>query len=177
MKRLLYLVIALLLFPLPGKSQVVPWTDVFSVDINLAFGPSTSATWDPALGFRWQFNDEFRIGIADVSFGSADLASGSRYAIMGGPVIEYIASHSKNLSVSLFAGLPFQVRWGAEISSGFGAAPYSSAALDYYFSPKFALSGVGKVQYIASNTYLRTPRVLPASAVLIAFGLGFHFYL
>ena len=181
MKKLFVFVFVVLILPSLGIGQTamkpLPWTNVFAFDINLAFGPSSTPTWDPSVSFRWQFNDEFRIGIADVSFGEADLSSGSRYALMGGPVLEYIVMHKPNFSVSLFAGLPFQTRWGAGISSGFGAAPYASAAFDYYFSPDFALSGIGRIQYVATNSYLRTPRVLPASSLLVAFGLGFHFYL
>jgi hypothetical protein len=170
-----------LFFPLAGISQVSgnissAWTNVLVADINLAFGPSSTATWDPSIGFRFRIHDHFRIGIGDVSFGSADLVSGTRYAIMAGPVVEYLAPISDNLSYSILAGVPLQNRWGAKITHAFGAAPYGSAALDYYFSPVFALAGIARVQYIATEAYLRSPRVLPSSALIAAFGLGFHFY-
>ena len=181
MKRCLFVFLFVFFIPLAGISQVSEnissaWTNVLAADVNLAFGPSSTATWDPSIGFRLQINDHFRVGIGDVSFGSADLLSGSRFAIMGGPVVEYLAPISDNLSYSILAGIPLQTRWGAGISSTFGAAPYGSAALDYHFSPLFALAGTCRLQYIATEAYLRSPRVLPSSALLAAFGLGFHFY-
>jgi len=179
MKRCLFLLIALLCSPLSGKSQIAasPWTHVFVADVNLAFGPSTTATWDPSIGFRFQVSDHFRVGVGDVSFGSADLVSGTRYAIMGGPVGEYLAPINENLSYSVLLGIPFQDRWGASILHAFGAAPYGAADLDYHFSQVFSLAGIVKVQYITSDAYLRMPRVLPSSALIVAFGLGFHFYI
>ncbi len=181
MKRHFFLLIALSIFPIAGITQVSgnttsTWTNVLSADVNLAFGPSSTATWDPSLGFRLQVSDHFRVGIGDVSFGSADLISGTRYAIMGGPVVEYLASISDDLSYSILAGVPLQNRWGAGISHGFGTAPYGSAALDYYFSPLFSLAGNLRIQYIATEAYLRSPRILPSSALIAAFGLGLHFY-
>jgi len=179
MKRCLFLLITVLFFPISGKSQIAssPWTNVFVADVNLAFGPSTTATWDPSIGFRFQINDHFRVGIGDVSFGSADLLSGTRYAIMGGPVVEYLAPINDNLSVSILAGIPLQDRWGASIAHAFGAAPYVSGDLDYHFSPVFSLAGIIRIQDITTDAYLRSPRVLPSSALIVAFGLGFHFYL
>src|SRR3954471_5264120 len=97
MKRFLIFLFAVLFIPSKGISQLAGsmspgiHTSVLSIDANLAFGPSSSATWDPSLGFRLQVNDKVRVGIGYVSFGSADVASGTRYAIMGGPVVEYIA--------------------------------------------------------------------------------------
>src|SRR5258706_11341497 len=112
MKRCLFLLIALLVFPISGKSQIAtpPWANVFVADVNLAFGPSTTATWVPSIGFRFQVSDHFRVGIGDVSFGSADLLSGTRYAIMLGPVAEYLAPINENLSYSILAGIPLQER-------------------------------------------------------------------
>ena len=181
MKRYLFVFFIAFYCPVKGISQVASntsgaWTNVLVLDVNLAFGPSTTATWDPSLGFRLQVNDHFRVGIGDVSFGSADLLSGTRYAIMGGPVVEYLSAFSDNLSYSIVAGVPLQNRWGASIAHSFGAAPYGSAALDYHFSPVFALAGIAKFQFIATEAYLRSPRVLPSSALIAAFGIGFHFY-
>ncbi len=181
MKRHLFLLIALFSFPLAGITQVSgntsdEWSNILAADVNLAFGPSSTATWDPSVGFRMQVSDHFRVGIGDVSFGSADLLSGTRYAIMGGPVVEYLASISDDLSYSILAGLPFQNRWGAGIPHSFGTAPYGSASVDYYFSSVFSLAGILRIQYIATEAYLRTPRILPSSALIAAFGLGFHFY-
>jgi len=182
MKRCLFLVIAVLVFPLVGTCQVAgttssAWTNVIVAELNLAFGPSTTATWDPSLGFRIQVNDHFRVGIGDVSYGSADLLSGTRHAIMAGPVVEYLAPAGDNLSYSILAGIPLQDRWGAAIDHAFGVAPYAAGALDYHFSPIFALAGTLRVQYIATDAYLRSPRVLPSAAVVAAIGLGLHFYL
>ena len=181
MKRYLFLLIVALFIPTQGFGQVAgnissAWTNVLAVDVNLAFGPSSTATWDPSIGFRLQLNDHFRAGIGDVSFGSADLTSGTRYGIMGGPVVEYTAQFRKDLSYSVIAGIPLQARFAAHISSTFGAAPYVGGALDYHFSPEFALAGVARFQYVATEAYLRSPKMLPSSALLIAFGLGFHFY-
>ena len=181
MKRCLFLFISALCFPTAGISQIAgtsssAWTNVFVADVNLAFGPSSTATWDPSIGVRFQVSDHFRIGIGDLSYGSADLVSGTRNAIMGGPVVEYLASVNENISYSILAGIPLQDRWGASIVHGFGAAPYGSAALDYHFSPVFALAGTLRMQFIATDTYLRSPRVLPSSAVIAALGVGFHFY-
>jgi hypothetical protein len=182
MKRCLFLFITTLCFPIIGIGQIAntsssTWRNVFVAEVNLAFGPSTTATWDPSIGFRFQVNDHFRVGIGDVSYGSADLISGTRHAIMGGPVVEYLASINTNLSYSIVAGVPLQDRWGASIAHGFGAAPYGSGALDYYFSDAFSLAGIIRIQFVTTDTYLRSPRVLPSSAVIAAFGLGFHFYL
>ena len=178
MKRCLFVFIALLSFSGTGRSQITSsaWTNVFVADVNLAFGPSTTATWDPSIGFRFQVSDHFRVGLGDVSFGAADLLSGTRYAIGGGPVGEYLAAINDNLSYSILAGIPLQNRWGASIAHAFGLAPYGAADLDYHFTPDFSLAGIIKVQYITSDAYLRMPRVLPSS-LIIAFGLGFHFYL
>jgi hypothetical protein len=181
MKRCVLVFIVVFSIPLAGIGQVPgnissAWTNVLAVGVNLAFGPRSTATWDPSIGFRLQVNDHFRVGIGDVSIGSANLLSGTRYAIMGGPVVEYLSPLSDNLSYSIIAGVPLQTRWGAVISSAFGAAPYGSAALDYHFSPFFSLAGILRVQYIATEAYLRSPRVLPSSSLLAAFGLGFHFY-
>jgi hypothetical protein len=182
MKRYLFLLLAVFLFPCEGISQVPnttssAWANILAVDVNLAFGPSSTATWDPSIGFRFQINDHFRVGIGDVSFGAADLLSGTRYAIMGGPVVEYLSHISNELSYSILAGIPLQNRWGAYITHTFGAAPYGAASLDYHFSPAFSLAGDFRLQYIATEAYLRSPRVLPSSSLLIALGLGFHFYL
>ena len=160
MKRYLFLLIASLSFPLAGICQtsgepLTPLTNVLGVDVNLAFGPSSTATWDPSLSYRIQVTDHFRVGIGDVSFGSADLISGTRYAIMGGPVVEYFAPISTTLSYSIFAGVPLQNRWGAGIAHGFGTAPYASTALDYYFSPVLAVAGAIRIQYVATETYQR----------------------
>jgi hypothetical protein len=179
MKRYQFVIFLVLFFPLQGTCQIsnsAAWTNVLVVDVNLAFGPSTTATWDPSLGFRLQVNDHFRVGIGDVSYGSADLLSGTRHAIMAGPVVEYLASISENLSYSIVAGVPLQNRWGASIAHSFGAAPYASAAMDYHFSPVFALSGNARFQFITTEAYLRSPRVLPSSALIAALGIGFHFY-
>jgi len=182
MKRYLFLLTILVLFPIKGIGQMAgntsrTWANILSVDVNLAFGPNATATWDPSIGFRLQVHDHFRVGIGDVSYGSADLLSGTRHAIMGGPVVEYLAPVSSELSYSITAGVPLQNRWGASIPHTFGAAPYGSAALDYHFSQIFSLAGMLRVQYLATEAYLRSPRVLPSSSVIIAFGLGFHFYL
>jgi hypothetical protein len=181
MKRYLFVLIVALGVPSTGMGQVAgdmpsPWRNVLSVDVNLAFGPSSTATWDPSIGFRFGLNDHFRVGIGDVSFGGADVATGTRYAIMGGPVVEYTSLFASNFSYSILAGIPLQNRWGAQIPHGFGAAPYGAAAVDYLFTPGFAFAGLVRVQYIATDTYLRSPRVLPSSAIVIGFGIGFHFY-
>ena len=162
--------------PTDVLSRYSPPTSLFVVDVTLAFGPSSAATWDPSLGIRWQINDNFRIGLGDVSFGSADLASGSRYAIMGGPVIEYFHRFRSNCTGSILVGAPLQTRWGAGIDGGLGVAPYGLLALDYHFSENFALAAIGKIQYVATEAYLRMPRVLPSSSLIIGFGLGTHFY-
>src|SRR4051812_25783216 len=176
MKRCLFLLIAVYFFPIAARCQIASsgWKNILAVDVNLAFGPSTTATWDPSIGFRFQVQDHFRIGIGDVSYGSAELVSGTRHAIMFGPVAEYLAPLGDNLSYSIIAGIPFQDRWGASIAHAFGMAPYGSFDLDYHFSPVFSLAGIVRVQYITTDAYLRSPRVLPSSALLVAFGLGFH---
>ena len=182
MKRYLFLFLLVLFFPVRGDCQIPEnnagaWKNILPVDINLAFGPNSTATWDPSIGFRFQVSEHFRVGIGDVSFGAADLISGTRYAIMGGPVVEFVAPITNDISYSILAGVPLQTRWGAAIAHTFGAAPYGAASLDYHFSPVFALAGDFRLQYVATEAYLRSPRVLPSNAFLIAFGLGFHFYL
>src|SRR5690349_5942684 len=107
MKRYFFLLILFASLPTICIGQVLinnipeDHKNAFSLDANLAFGPSTTATWDPSLGLRLQVSDYLRIGIGDVSIGSADLASGSRYAIMGGPVVEFIIPRANNLSGSV----------------------------------------------------------------------------
>ena len=177
MKRCLFLLIALFFLPTAGTCQISPgWTNVFVAEANLAFGPSSTATWDPSIGFRLQIADHFRVGIGDLSYGSADLVSGTRNAIMLGPVIEYLIPSSDNLSYSILAGLPVQDRWGANINHAFGVAPYGCGSVDFHFASNFALAGTLRVQYIASEAYLRTPRVLPSAAFVAALGIGFHFF-
>jgi hypothetical protein len=178
MRRYLFVLLCLPLFATAGTCQVAgsAWTNVFSVDVNLAFGPKATATWDPSIGFLMQINDRFRVGIGDVSYGTADLLSGTRRAIMGGPVVELLLPASEYVSYSIHAGVPLQNRWGAGIAHSFGAAPYGSGAIDYHFSPVFSLAGIVRVQYLATEAYLRSPRVLPSSALIIALGVGFHFY-
>lgn len=175
-KRILFFV--LFLIPVCGMSQAPsPRSDVASLDVNLAFGPSTTATWDLSLGYRFQVSDQLRVGIGDLSYGNATLASGTRNAIMLGPVVEYLLPATGNISYSILAGIPIQNRWGANIDHAFGVAPYGEGMVDYHFNPQFSLAGIIKAQFIVSDAYLRMPRVLPSSAVILALGVGFHFYL
>ncbi len=62
---------------------------VFTVDLNLAFGPSSTATFDYGLGVRWRVAPNFRIGFSDLSFAQADISSGTRSGISVGPSCEY----------------------------------------------------------------------------------------
>jgi hypothetical protein len=181
MKSCLFLLIAVLCSPIAGISQVAGtvsngWTNVFTADLNVAFGPSTTATWDPSVGCRIQITDHLRVGVGDLSYGTADLLSGTRHAIMLGPVVEYLIPVSENQSYSILAGIPIQDRWGASITHAFGVAPYGMGSFEYHFSLTIALAGTLKVQYIATEAYLRTPRVLPSSAFVAALGIGFHYF-
>jgi hypothetical protein len=178
MKRCLFFFFALFLFPSAGRSQLstVPWTNIIDLGVNLAFGPSTTATWDPSIGFRFQGSDHFRIGIGDLSYGSADLASGTRHAITFGPVAEYLLQRSPTIAYSVIVGIPIQDRWGASIDHTFGVAPYAAGDVDYFFSDQFSVAGILKLQYVATDAYLRMPRMLPSSAFIAALGIGFHYH-
>jgi hypothetical protein len=182
MKRCLFFVIVLL-YPVAARSQgdasiIQPQAksiNLVSLGANLAFGPSSTITWDPSLAYRRALNDHWWIGIGDLSYGSTDLPSGTRHAIMGGPMAEYTLTPANGLSYSILAGITIQDRWGAEISASLGIAPYGAFQAGYEITPSFTAVGSARLQFIASDAYLRTPRMLPSASIIVALGLGVNY--
>ncbi|MDP4219885.1 MAG: hypothetical protein Q8916_10815 [Bacteroidota bacterium] len=168
-----------------AQSDTINSGKIFTIDGNLAFGPHSAATWEPSIGFRWVMDEHIRVGIGDFSFGYADIASGTRMAFMVGPVLEYSIQAARQISYSFIAGATMQLRWGAGIGTLFGSMPYGGAQLEFHSEPdepglslqRISLVSMCKVEYVTSDKYLRMPRILPQSAITIAFGLGLHFYL
>lgn len=184
MKRTLFIFFTFI-FPFAGKCQILdslPPSEpsvILTVDVNLAFGPSAYSTWEPSVGVRLLKDEHISIGIGDIGIGYAKLVSGTRYAFMAGPVIDYSLPLTDRLSYFFIAGVTLQIRWGAGIGTLYGSIPYIGGGLEYLpeFGSIVTVTPFLKIEYVASDKYLRMPRILPATAITIAFGMGLHIYL
>ncbi len=73
------------------------------------------------------------------------------------------------------AAVPIQIRFGGDIDSKFGFAPYVEPELAFHLSDEFNLGINMRAQYIVSDGFLRIPRVLPQNAVVLAGGISCNF--
>jgi hypothetical protein len=153
-----------------------------TIDPNIAFiGQANTVTFEISLGFQFILDEHLSIGIGDISYGAATLATGKREAFMAGPIAQYTALIGGRWSYYVFAGFAVQMRWGADIDNVIGVMPYGGAGVEFYVAPTgmnsyLTIGPFCKAEYVTTTKYLRSPRILPPSTVTVAGGVGFHFY-
>ncbi len=106
----------------------LPFDDgFFALDIEALFSHQSDlgvlTFWSLGMGLHLEEWTQLTFGLS-LSGGSAEIATGDRGAFTFAPWVEYWSFPRDWLQVYATAGAAFQVRSGAELSTGFGTAPF-----------------------------------------------------
>lgn len=143
---------------------------------NIAFGPDETFMYEGGFGILTEIADNVRLGVADVTYTNADQLEGSRHAIGFGPAVEFFKRTSENVALQARFGVPLQIRWGADIDSKLGIQPYAQGGINFYVAREFSIGLIARGAIVATNGYVRSPRVLPESAIALSGGLDFKYH-
>jgi hypothetical protein len=141
-----------------------------------AIGPNNTWLWEGGFGFNYLLRDNIRIGVEQLSYSSTSLLSGTRSALSIAPTVEYHAVLSSPLELAVGAGVPLQVRFGADLDTKLGAAPFIRVGLDFRTSESFSFGLIERMSYVMSDAYIMTNHGLPNGATIFATGLALKFH-
>jgi len=146
------------------------------INANYAGGPGSVPTWDWGVGFLYQLpQSDLRLGVTNVSYTQANLITGDRHALGFAPSLEYAQRLTHVTEVVGGIALPLQWRWGADMNTLLGISPEVRAGMDFYFQRYAAIGIETRWSYVLTDGYLRSPRVIPNSAVIGSVGLALKF--
>jgi hypothetical protein len=143
---------------------------------DVAWGPNSTFLYAGGLGVMMLVEDNLRLGLTDVNYAAADQLTSDRHSLTFAPAVEYYTYLSKIVAIQGRLALPLQVRWGADLDSKLGVMPYFQAGLDLFPSERFSVGAFGRTGIVATDGFIRSPRVLPQSAIAIVGGLNFKFH-
>lgn len=143
---------------------------------DIAWGPNTTFLFAGGVGIVTRVADNIRAGLTDLNYASADQLSSNRHSITFAPAIEYYTYLSESVAVQGRLAIPLQIRWGATLDSKLGVQPYLQGGLDLLPSELFSIGGIIRAGYVVTDGFIRTPRVLPQSALALSGGLNFKFH-
>jgi hypothetical protein len=169
-----------------AQAQIQPVQDLDSLDRenptyvelggNLAWGPNTTFLFEGGVGIVTRVAEHINVGVTDLNYASADQLAGNRHSITFAPVVEYYTRVSESVALQGRIAVPLQIRWGADLDSKLGVQPYLQAGIDVFPSDVFSIGGYARSGFVVADGFIRTPRVLPASAVSLSGGLTFKFH-
>jgi hypothetical protein len=143
---------------------------------DVAWGPNTTFLFAGGVGIVTRVAEHIRAGVTELNYASADQLSSNRHSITFAPTVEYYTYLSKTVAVQGRLAIPLQIRWGAGLDSKLGVQPYLQGGLDLFPSELFSIGGYARAGMVVTDGFIRTPRVLPQSAVAITGGLDFKFH-
>jgi hypothetical protein len=143
---------------------------------DIAWGPNTTFLFAGGVGVVTRVAENIRAGVTDLTYASADQLQSNRHSITFAPAVEYYKYLSESVALQGRFAVPLQIRWGAGMDSKLGVQPYLQAGVDLLPSELFSIGGYVRGGYVATDGFIRTPRVLPASAVALSGGLNLKFH-
>lgn len=143
---------------------------------DIGWGPSETFLFAGGVGVVTRIAEGIRAGITDLNYASADQLSSNRHSITFAPAVEYYKYLSPSVAFQGRVAIPLQIRWGAELDSKLGVQPYLQTGFDWLPSELFSIGGFARTGVVVTDGFIRTPRVLPQSAVAITGGLNFKFH-
>lgn len=157
-----------------SEQQPLPFEVSFSG--TTAIGPSDTWLWEGGFGFNYLVSNYIRVGVEQVAYASTDLLSGSRSAISIAPMVEYHTIIASPLELAVGVGVPLQVRFGADLDTKLGTAPFVRFGLDFRTSESFSLGIVERISYVLSDGYIMSEHGLPSGATIFATGIALKFH-
>ncbi|HET6511584.1 MAG TPA: hypothetical protein VFH43_05295 [Candidatus Kapabacteria bacterium] len=143
---------------------------------DVAWGPSETFLFSGGVGIVTRVAENIRAGVTELNYASADQLSSNRHSITFAPTVEYYKYLSESVAFQGRLAIPLQIRWGADLDSRLGVQPYLQAGLDWLPSELFSIGLFARSGFVVTDGFIRTPRVLPQSAVAITGGLNFKFH-
>jgi hypothetical protein len=143
---------------------------------DVAWGPSETFLVAGGVGIVTRVADHIRAGVTDLSYASADQLSSNRHSITFAPAVEYYTYLTDAIAFQGRMAIPLQIRWGADLDSKLGVQPYVQAGIDLLPSELFSIGGFIRSGFVVTDGFIRTPRVLPQSAVALTGGLNLKFH-
>lgn len=157
-----------------GQQQKLPFEVSFSA--TTAIGPNDTWLWDGGFGFTYLASDNISVGVEALGYASTSLLSGSRDAISIAPMVEYHTPIASPLELAVGVGLPLQVRFGADLGTKLGTAPFARIGLDFRTSESFSFGIIERISYIVSDAYIMSEHGLPSGATVFATGIALKFH-
>lgn len=145
---------------------------------SVAIGPNDTWLWETGFGFSYLVSQDIRVGVEQLGYASTSLLSGSRDAVSIAPMVEYSMPINKTpVELSFGAGVPLQVRFGADLNTKLGVAPFVRAGIDFRTSELFSFGFIERISYVLSDGYIMSEHGLPSGAAIFAtgFAVKFHF--
>lgn len=145
---------------------------------SAAIGPNDTWLWETGIGFNYLISDNIRVGVEQLSYASTSLLSGSRDAVSIAPMVEYnLAIDKTPVELAFGAGVPVQVRFGADLNTKVGVAPFARVGVDFRTSELFSFGFIQRVSYVLSDGYIMSEHGLPSGAIVFGtgFAVKFHF--
>lgn len=154
-----------------------PNTTYVELGGNVGWGPNTTFLVEGGVGLVTEIAPDLRAGVTDVMYTSADQLQGNRHGMTFAPTVEFYKHLSDAVAFQGRLAIPLQIRWGADLDSKLGVQPYVQAGFDWFASEDFSVGGYARSGFVATQGFIRSPRVLPQSAVSIVGGavLKYHF--
>lgn len=164
-------------YPTVGDPQTrEPLRFEVSFSGSTAIGPNETWLWEGGFGFNYLLREHIRVGFEQLGYASTSLLSGSRSALSIAPMVEYSAELASPLEVALAAGVPLQVRFGADPDTKLGVAPFVRVGIDIRTSEIFSFGVIERFSYVMSDAYIMSEHGLPSGAMIFATGLGIKFH-
>lgn len=157
-----------------GQPQELPFEVSFSS--TAAIGPNDTWLWEGGFGFNYLVSDNIRVGVEELSYASTTLLSGTRSAVSIAPMIEYHIPIASPLELAVGVGLPLQIRFGADLNTKLGTAPFMRVGLDFRTSESFSFGIVERISYVMSDAYIMSEHGLPSGATIFATGIALKFH-
>ncbi|MBS1904396.1 MAG: hypothetical protein JSS75_11875 [Bacteroidetes bacterium] len=156
------------------QTSVLPFEVSFSG--STAIGPNNTWLWEGGFGFSYLLSDHMRVGFEQLGYASTTLLSGNRSALVIAPMVEYHEALTSSLHAVAAAGVPLQIRFGADLNTRLGAAPFVRVGLDVFTSRSFSIGLMERFSYVISNAYIMTDHGLPSGAMIYATGLALKYH-
>ncbi len=143
---------------------------------DVAWGPNETFLFAGGVGVVTRVAENIRAGVTDINYASADQLTSNRHSITFAPAVEYYTYLTESIAFQGRLAIPLQIRWGADIDSKLGVQPYLQAGIDLLPSELFSIGGFIRSGFVVTDGFIRTPRVLPQSALALTGGLNFKFH-